>query len=239
MNILCLSFKEHLIYKRKELTQDICYQSKEKIDLLVFPGNAKYKNVSSNDNSWVKPFGLSIGANIIAEKGSAINGNNRICLYGKDINEVTSKQIFSESSEIVSNPNLGKKLINEINQGERTFNLECHKIGILICGENNILRNYQSKANLVSWRNGEPNNGWADIIINPSHNTMGNWGKLNKRFEFISKKYGWLIYLTNNSSKHSWKTSIKIFKKGKEIRNGDNPNFCSKCHEAIGCLINI
>ena len=68
---------------------------------------------------------------------------------------------------------------------------------------------------------------------------MGNWDKLNKRFKFFSKKYGYSAYLTNSSRHAFGKSSLRIYKKGKEIKNGQSPDFITQDKNAIGCILEI
>jgi len=242
MKILCISFKERSRVDRKILIEQIFRIAKsENIDLVILPGNVINEYRIRKDETWASKFADKNDINIIYEKiRTGKDQDNYFTLYSNYGNKATGIQKFAKSSQ-VNNPKniLYKSLINEIDQGKRSITVDNIIFGIIICGENNILKNIQSTNNIVKWRHHSPKNWNANVILNPSHTTMGNWNKLNNRFKYLSKKYGYSIYLTNSSKKHFGVTSLRIYKNGKEIINGINPDFKSNDKNAIGCIVDI
>jgi hypothetical protein len=239
MKVLCVSFKENHRIKREALTGEIFEKVGDgKVDLLVLPGNFVNKSIIKKDGDWVKAFADERGISVIYE--SFLNKkyeDNHYAFHSKACDKNTEKQKFATSTQVDADQGLYTSLINEIEDGKRTFEVKKVKFGVIICGENNILKNLQSKYNQVRWRFHPPKDWKAKVILNLSHNTMGNWNKLNKRFEFLSRKYGWAIYLTNSSKKDFGKSSLRVYKAGKEVKNGNSPDFKSNDNNAIGCLI--
>jgi len=242
MKILCVSFKEQSKVDREVLTKEIYEEARrEKVNLVILPGNVLDDRIKK-DEKWASDFADKNNLSIIYEKCLTKKGSgNYYRLHSKSSDKNTGTQKFATSSEVNANSNLCESLIKEINEGDRTIKVGNVKFGVIICGENNILENIQSEKNKVKWRYKSPKNWGVNVIINPSHNTMGNWAKLNKRFEFLSKKYGYVIYLTNSSSLEQsfGKSSLRIYKDGKEVKNGDNPDFKTNNNNAIGCLVEI
>jgi len=241
MKILCISFKEQPEVNRKILAYDIFKRTKEtKIDLVIFPGNFLKIPKSIKDEEWISDFAEKNNIHVFYEKFVTENGkNNYYELYSKFGSKNTCRQLFVDSSEVETNSELCESLIQKIDNGDRTINVGGVNFGIIICGENNVLKNLQLEDNRVIWRCMSPNNWNAEVILNPSHNTMGNWGKLQKRFEFLSNKYGYVIYLTNSSCQGFGKSSLKIYNKGREIKNSDNPDFVTDDKNAIACILEI
>jgi len=59
-------------------------------------------------------------------------------------------------------------------RGERTLQIQHTCIRVLLCGENNVLRNPRAKGSAPEPR--YPNLGWDlkyDVLVNPAHTTMG------------------------------------------------------------------
>lgn len=242
MKVLCVSFKEQSMVDRKVLTKKIFKKARrENVNLVILPGNVANEFRIKKDEKWASDFADKNNVNIIYEKMLTKKGEgNYYTLHSKSGNKNTGKQKFATSSQVNADSDLYKSLVKEINKGDRTINVGNVEFGVLICGENNVLKNLQGDGNKVKWRYESPKINWgAKVILNPSHNTMGNWGKLNKRFEFLSKKYGYVIYLTNSSNQSFGKSSLRIYQNGKEIQNGDNPDFKTKDNNAIGCLVEI
>ncbi|MBI3942470.1 MAG: hypothetical protein HY326_05605 [Chloroflexi bacterium] len=113
-----------------------------------------------------------------------------------------------------------QQVVSEFNQGKRVVEIKGKRIGILLCGENNILRNIRKE----DYRAGPryPDIGWPfeyDILVNPSHTSMGEWHLLHKRFAYFSRSRVFL-FCTNNTHK-TWKTSLCIYRDGEELLMGD------------------
>ncbi len=120
-------------------------------------------------------------------------------------------------------PEIVQALLNRCEQnGERSISLAGLSIGLLICGENNILSNEQANENKVSIRHGLAKQlfGHVQIVFNGAHTVMGNWGKLERRFEFLSGRSRIALYATNNT-KSSWGSSVRIYQGGKKIADGN------------------
>ncbi|RLA09058.1 MAG: hypothetical protein DRQ51_00290 [Gammaproteobacteria bacterium] len=212
--------------------------------MVLLPGNVVKEFRLKKDEEWASNIANKYNIKIIYEKYSIKKGDknkgNHYALYAKSGNQNTGEQKFATSTEVNNDSDLYKSLADEINKGDRTISLKHVEIGVLICGENNILVNKQAKQNKVKWRYEQPKINWnPKIIINPSHNSMGNWNKLNKRFEFLSKKFEYVIYLTNSSHKTFGKSSLRVYKKGVEIKNGEKPDFKTNDNKAIGCIVEI
>lgn len=242
MKVLCISFKEKF-KDRKALTEEI-YEKVRKnnnVNLVILPGNtAIMKFKIKKDGEWASDFSNKNNVDIMYEKFLTKKcEGNYYTLHSKFGDNNTGKQKFATSAQVNTDSNLYKSLVKEINEGNRTIKVGDIVFGVIICGENNILKNIQSENNRVKWRYKAPKDWGVKVILNPSHNTMGNWNKLNKRFEFLSKKYGYAIYLTNSSRKSFGKSSLRIYKNGKEVKNGVNPDFKTSKNNAIGCLVEI
>ena len=117
---------------------------------------------------------------------------------------------------------------NEWNEGQRYFTLDNHTFGLMLCGENNFIANEQGNANHPKLR--YPELGWRDdyeILLNPTHRLMGNWGKLHQRFAFLSQNNRLVIHVANDDSKSSLpsKSAICVYRDGKCIVQGDLLNY--------------
>lgn len=131
-------------------------------------------------------------------------------------------QLFGTSKQVNKDKALIDRLLGELpKKGARIAELKGVPMGLLMCGENNVLLNKQSENNAVSIRH-YPN---ADIfegvkcVVNGAHTTMGNWGKLERRFEYLSRDERFMFYLTNRSN-NTWKTALRIYFNGQRIADG-------------------
>ncbi|MBW1794847.1 MAG: hypothetical protein JRJ38_10520 [Deltaproteobacteria bacterium] len=132
-------------------------------------------------------------------------------------------QLFHLSDEVEKSPLLVKNLIRLLKSGKRSFNISGTTFSVLLCGENNFLKNIQNCSNKAIVRHEYKfDTSCYDVLINQSHTTMGNWPKLIKRFELLSRNNKYLIFLVNNdTSSDKWKSAINIFYNGKRIMTGD------------------
>jgi hypothetical protein len=119
-----------------------------------------------------------------------------------------------------------KAKVQEVAQGlvtgKRIIRVGRVSISVLLCGENNVLRNIQKKDNEPQPRH--PDVGWPlgyDVLVNPAHTSMGQWNKLHKRFAYFSQSGRVLLYCTNNTCSSSWKTSLCVYRDGKKVVMGD------------------
>ncbi|MDH5681783.1 MAG: hypothetical protein OEZ36_09360 [Spirochaetota bacterium] len=131
------------------------------------------------------------------------------------------EQIFAQSTEV--NFSVMKTFLDHF-ENNRIFEIKNKKIGWLICGELNYLKNIQSKGNEVQFRlQNEPSllkhsnkiMKDIDIFINPIHTPMGNQGKMHKRREYLSK---------NNKAY----CSVSNFDLCKDRYNNDDKNFAQR-----------
>ena|GEM_PF-3532307 len=117
---------------------------------------------------------------------------------------------------------LVEKLLDEFEQ-TRVVETNSKKIGILLCGENNILQN-SHKTNTGPKPRGT-DKSWPfsayDILVNPSHTIMGQWNLLHERFSYFSKGQKTLLYCTNNTNKSAWKSSLCTYQNSLLVVMGD------------------
>ena len=135
-------------------------------------------------------------------------------------------QLFTTHRD--ATPEKVKELLQLFVNGERIINIFGLRIGILLCGENNILTNKQSRGNEPSLRHFDQE--WPivyDVLLNPAHTTMGNWNKLHKRFSLFSSSGAFSVYCTNNNAISSWKSSFSVYRNGQEVYNGNDSTVLS------------
>lgn len=124
---------------------------------------------------------------------------------------------------------IARQLVNDFRTGHRIFEIGGKRIGLIYCGENNILKNSQSDANIPRLRH--PQLGWNDdydLLLNPAHTVMGNLGKIHRRFEWFSSGGRTLIFTGNNDKKNAWTSAFYAFRDGKKIMSGAHPNLLRK-----------
>lgn len=115
------------------------------------------------------------------------------------------QQPFYLSSQI--NEENGREYLDEL-ENDRLFETGDKRVRLIICGENNILKNEQSKHNEVSCRLEDEESKIkmksilddTNLFINPAHTPMGNLGKMKKRWEFLSKDDRAALFVTNEQS---------------------------------------
>ena len=114
-------------------------------------------------------------------------------------------------------------LIHLLENGSRSFKISGKTFSVLLCGENNLIKNIQTQSNKAIVRhNYKFDTESYDVLINQSHTTMGNWPKLIKRFKFLSKNKKTLIFLVNNDTNNdNWTSAINVFYDGKRTMTGD------------------
>lgn len=106
-------------------------------------------------------------------------------------------------------------------RGERSLQIEHTCIRVLLCGENNVLRNVRAKQYAAVPRYADL--GWDlkyDVLVNPAHTQMGQWNLLHRRFAYLSQGGRTLLYCTNRSSA-SWPTALCVYRDGQLITMGD------------------
>jgi hypothetical protein len=101
-------------------------------------------------------------------------------------------------------------LLEACQRGQRIVLLGGFPIGLLVCGENNVLTNIQSQGNRAVLRHHGQGEVFlrekTRIVFNGAHDPMGNWGKLDRRFELLSAHERWAFYATNVRT--NWGRSI-------------------------------
>lgn len=144
-------------------------------------------------------------------------------------------QTFATSKDTGRKPQLVHELVKQCAKGgERTIYIGGLALGLLICGENNLLANKQSRRNRGYIRFNAALNVFERLrlIFNGAHTKMGNWGKLERRFEFLSAGKRWALYATNNDRKEWGASTLRAYYNGSRIatseaieRNCDVPAF--------------
>lgn len=136
-------------------------------------------------------------------------------------------QSFGSSKEADRDPGRVQKLVEAGEPGgERRLLLGGHDVGLLACGENNVLRNAQSRGNAVSVRHGAAGRLFpgATVVFNGAHTEMGNWPKLQRRFEWLSAdppgdEPRLALFATNNT-RGSWGGVLRAWWGGKRLATG-------------------
>ncbi len=129
------------------------------------------------------------------------------------------EQLFAQGAEVTHSK--AAELAEALAGGKRIIEVSDRTIGVLLCGENNFLRNsreeyYEPAARFpgIEWPFG------YDVLVNPAHTSMGQWNLLHKRFAYLSQAGRSLLYCTNNSHS-SWQTSLCVYQDSKKILMGD------------------
>lgn len=126
-------------------------------------------------------------------------------------------------------PELVEGLISECNwKGKRAVHIGGVTLGLLICGENNVLANKQSDDNRAYVRYSPDSPGATlferfRIVFNGSHSKMGEWGKLERRFESLSANKRWFFYATNNKGKRWGSSTLRAYFNGGKIATSAGP----------------
>lgn len=124
-------------------------------------------------------------------------------LQGKTLYPVT-KQIFTSSDDIDETK---ANFFLQAMLGNRTFVVKGRVCRIIMCGENNILRNFNDPDKPIEFRYKDDEQLSAtfsemicasDIIFNPIHTPQGNQGKIERRRWFFSAD-GRYYFSTSNT----------------------------------------
>jgi hypothetical protein len=129
-------------------------------------------------------------------------------------------QRFADSARANANPELVAGLVADCGKGkERTVNLDGLPVGLLACGENNIFENLQINGNEARVRHhpGADLFGHVRVVFNGAHTRMGNWGKLERRFEYLSREKRWAFYATNINGETWGASAVRAYYDGKKI----------------------
>lgn len=138
-------------------------------------------------------------------------------------------QKFATSKDANRQPELVRELVKQCGKnGERTIHICGITLGLLICGENNVLSNEQSNRSepnrpYVRFHAGLNLFGDLRLVFNGAHTKMGNWGKLERRFEFLSSGERWALYATNNSTEDWGASTLRAYYNGFRIATSEGP----------------
>lgn len=191
------------------ITAEIINNSKS--DLVVFPGNTlesiedAYELINQIKNKKSTSL-LEISQLSIGDLNSEIIHCPFLIQKGKLVNMHTF-QFFTTSDTIENNDFLAEAFVNEL-ETRRQFEINGCICLVLLCGENNILKNIQSEKNKVTIRIDGKNLQRrfvniikrAKLILNPIHMPQpGSQNKLHKRREYFSKNGR--IYISTNNCK--------------------------------------
>lgn len=179
--------------------------------LLVLPGRShKCANPSASN---LQKIANEAGVSIIAEATDTFRFRPREELLGP------FTQRFIAGNKATHNQ--VEQVTRGVAEGQRIVEIEQKSVAVLLCGENNILRNVRERNNEPQPR--YPDLGWPlnyDVLANPTHSSMGQWNLLHKRFSFFSQSGRTALFCTNN--KHSsWRTSLCVYHDGKLVVMGD------------------
>jgi len=186
--------------------------------LVLLPGYSLNMNSEPEDSMPVlMNLATKYGIHLLAEVStgtyahflpSGIVGNSSFTQLFWNGNNATTKHV--------------ERLCRMFETSERIIDIAGVRLGILLCGENNVLTNIQSRMNEARLRH--PSLAWPfgyDVLVNPSHTSMGNWGKLHKRFSYLSSGNRVLVYCTNNTRRYSWKSALSVYIDGQRIMDGE------------------
>jgi len=197
MVIQLVSYKSTLrADSRLRHTAEIINSSKA--DLILFAGHTLASHLDVDELNLLVDNDKTIA--VIEVKENAISVLNPVCnslflLQNGVTKDMFTHQLFSDSKNISTFRELGEHLMLEL-ETRRNFSVANRHVSIILCGENNILRNIQSEGNRPVFRFQDDdilnqrftnflNN--TDIVLNPMHSPMGNQGKMRKRREFFSE----------------------------------------------------
>lgn len=188
--------------RRVELTAELINRSQA--DLMLFPGWTLVNEAQAMDmeKTLTNPNVTAVFEapnyevpGIMEEENPALP--NFLFVYeGGKIRPMHTHQVFADSGQLSSKRNryCADKLVEEL-ETRRKFTTHDKKSLVVICGENNILKNLQGEGNRVVFRFEDDKDlaerfrkaiAGADIILNPCHTKMGNQGKLARRREYFS-----------------------------------------------------
>lgn len=205
------------------VSEAITLAAKHQTDLLVLPG-ASIHDFGMRPRPFVNPNHMqaqasTAGISILTEVSYHEEPYYRFCLFQPSRPlQVLTKQSFIDSQDVREES--AQEVLEMIATNQRSFELANKRYAVLICGENNILRNVNHDTPQLRF----PQLEWPtsyDVLINPSHTTMSQWNLLHKRFAFFSKEGRTLLYCTNNTKRTSWKSALCIYRDGMLIADGE------------------
>lgn len=209
---------------------DRCFFDWKGDRLALLPGVTELRNGRALDavdgNAWaqaVQTAARAIGAIVLFETTDSRAGRRYRAYDGTaDRSLFDVEQIFATSAEADADHSLvDRVLARSRSGGSGSASMAGRTVGLLVCGENNVLRNAQSADNAVSVRHYPERDLFehAEIVCNGAHTVMGNWGKLDRRFEYLSRGNRVALYATNLDS-GSWRSSCRVYVDGRRVATG-------------------
>lgn len=142
---------------------------------------------------------------------------------GEDKYVLGVTQLFATSKQADLDPRLVDAVLRRSQPGgSGCCSFAGWGVGLLVCGENNVLRNQQARGNAVSVRGRASATLFEGtrIVCNGAHTPMGNWGKLDRRFEFLSSEGRCALYATNCEA-WTWASACRAYVDGRLVANGE------------------
>ena len=138
-----------------------------------------------------------------------------------------SWQLFGDSKEADRTPTHVHRLVAAgVVGGERRLRIGGRDLGLLACGENNVLRNAQNAGNAVVVRHDASDRLFpgATLVLNSAHTEIGNLGKLHRRFAWLSADPPGgaprlALFVTNNTL-GTWGRTLGAWGGGERLANG-------------------
>ncbi|WP_152629472.1 hypothetical protein [Haliangium ochraceum] len=130
-------------------------------------------------------------------------------------------QRFATSEQANADPAMVAELVKDCGPyGERTVYLDGMPIGLFVCGEINILTNVQTQGNVAHVRHDPTARVFGHnvpIVFNGAHTTMGNWGKLERRFHLLSQGGRWAFHVTNCDNANWGRSTVRAYYDGQRV----------------------
>jgi hypothetical protein len=135
-------------------------------------------------------------------------------------------QRFATSGQANADLDMVAKLVEDCASGQqRTLNLAGLPLGLLVCGENNVLINPKSEGYRarVRYPRGAQIFERVKVVFNGTHYTMRNWGKMHQRFKYLSDGHRWAFYATNCNKKEWGLTTVRAYYNRRLIADSSGP----------------
>ncbi len=197
-------------------------------DIILFPGwTLKITDLDGNFSKKIFNRKVFVCFEVISNAGKAGLKSNLSCIIQNgSVKKLHKSQLFATSNEINEQPALFSDFL-KIFETERMYTHLGRSIGIIVCGENNFLKNLQSEDNRVIIRTVNSSDKFkmqrlldnTDIILNYTHVLQtGNQGKYKKRREFLSKNNKVYCSTTNFTETPDIKERKRKFKEYKTMQ---------------------
>jgi hypothetical protein len=203
----------------EQVTTDL-FTSTDHLRLLLLPG---WVPGWPEDPAPIAHLARHIGADVLFEQVVERGGRWQVVTADGAVHRLSIAQRFGTSGEAERDPRLVRDLVAACRPGgERRLTLAGSDVGLLCCGENNVLRNAQARGNEVTVRHELAATLFdgARVVFNGAHTNMGNWAKLNRRFEWLSRGPRLALYATNNSAR-GWTSALGAWWDGGRLATGE------------------